>query len=79
MLEVRGPCEVPWALAGSNAYIVCSCEPLDVPIQSIQHQMLGCQLTHTLLNLIAHTWSRSDQLESCTPCVPPAQSSSRLV
>ena len=37
MLEVRGACEVPWALAGSDAYIVRSCEPLDVPIQSIQH------------------------------------------
>ena len=36
--------------------------------------MLGCQLTHTLLNLIAHTWPESDQLRSCTPCVPHAQS-----
>ena len=32
-----GACEVPWALAGSDAYIVHSCEPLDVPIRSIQH------------------------------------------
>ena len=37
MLEVRGACEVPWALAGSDAYIVHSCEPLDVAIQSIRH------------------------------------------
>ena len=69
-----GACEVPWALAGSDAYIVRSCEPLDVPIQSIQHQMLGCQLTHNVLNLTAHTWPRSDQLGSCNPCVPHAQS-----
>ena len=40
--------------------------------------MLGCKLTHTLLNLIARTWPRSDQLRSCTPCVPHAQSSKRL-
>ena len=37
--------------------------------------MLGYQLTHTLLNLIAHTWPGSDQLGSCTPGVPHAQSS----
>ena len=37
MLEVWGPVKFPWALAGSDAYIVRSCEPLDVPIQSIQH------------------------------------------
>ena len=37
MLEVQGVCEVPWALAGSDAYIVRSCEPLDVQIWSIQH------------------------------------------
>ena len=37
MLEVWGACELPWALAGSDAYIVHSCEPLDVPIWSIQH------------------------------------------
>ena len=29
-----GACEVPWALAGSDAYIVGSCEPLDVPINA---------------------------------------------
>ena len=63
----------------TNAYIVRSCEPLDVPIRTIQHIMLGCQLTHTLLNLIAGTWPGSDQLRSCTPGVPHAQSARRLV
>ena len=79
MLEVWGPVKFLGHCAGSDAYIVRSCEPLDVPIQSIQYQMLGCQLTHTLLNLIARTWPRSDQLGSCTPCVPHAQSLRRLV
>ena len=33
MLEVWGPVKFLWALAGSDAYIVRSCEPLDVPIR----------------------------------------------
>ena len=41
--------------------------------------MLGCQVTQTHLSLTAHIWPWFDQSRSCTPCVPPAQSSSRLV
>ena len=39
---------------------------------------LGYQLPQTCLSLIAHTWPILDQLRSCTPCVPPAQLTSKL-
>ena len=72
-------CKVPWALQGSDTDIVCSCQLIDVPIQRIQHYMLGCQFPHTLQHLIAHTWPWFDWSRSSTPCVPPAQSLSKLV
>ena len=41
--------------------------------------MLGCQVTQTHLSLIAHTWPLFDQSRSYTPCVPPAQLTSKQV
>ena len=38
-----------WPKVGSH-------EQVDLPIHRLQHQMLGCQLSHTCLSLIAHTW-----------------------
>ena len=39
----------------------------------------GCQVTQTHLSLISHTWPLFDQSRSCTPCVPPAQLTMKLV
>ena len=72
-------CRVPLEVAGSVSGKVGSHEQVDLPIHRLQLWMLGCQLSQTHLSLIAHTWPIFDQSRSCTPCEPPAQSSSRLV
>ena len=72
-------CRVPLALAGSVFDKVGSHEQVDLPIYRLQHQMLGCQVTQTRLSLISHIWPLFDQSRSCTPCVPPAQLTSKLV
>ena len=72
-------CIIPLEVAGSVSGKVGSHEQVDLPIHRLQLWILGCQLTHTHLSLIACTWPWFDPSRSCTPCEPPAQSSSRLV
>ena len=72
-------CTIPLELAGSVLCKVRSHEQVDVPIHRLQHQMLGCQVTQTCLSLIAHTWPWFYPSRSCTPCVPPAQLTNKLV
>ena len=72
-------CTIPLELAGSVLCKVRSHEQVDVPIHRLQHQMLGCQVTQTRLSLIAHTWPWFYPSRSCTPCVPPAQLTNKLV
>ena len=72
-------CIIPLEVAGSVSAKVGSHKQVDLPIHRLQLWMLRCQLTHTCLNLIAHTRPWFDPSRSCTPCEPPAQSSSRLV
>ena len=72
-------CTIPLALAGSVFDTVGSHEQVDLPIHRLQHQMLGCQVTQTRLSLIARIWPLFDQSRSCTPCVPPAQLTRKLI
>ena len=72
-------CTIPLEVAGSVSGKVCSHEQVDVPIHRLKHQMLGCQVTQTCLSLIAHTWPWFYPSRSCTPCVPPAQLTNKLV
>ena len=72
-------CIIPLELAGSVLCKVGSHEQVDQPTHRLQHQMLGYQVTQTHLSLIARTWALFDQSRSCTPCVPPAQLTSKLV
>ena len=72
-------CRVPLEVAGSVSDKVGSHKQVDLPIHRLQLWMLWCQLTHTHLGLIAHTWPVFDQSRSCTPCEIPTQSSKRLV
>ena len=57
-------CIIPLEVAGSVSHKVGSHEQVDLPIHRFQLWMLGCQLTHTRLSLIARTWPIFDQSRS---------------
>ena len=72
-------CIIPLESAGSVFGKVGSHEQVNVPINRLQHQMLGCQVTHTCLSLIACIWPKFDQSRSCNPCEPSAQLTNKIV
>ena len=72
-------CIIPLELVGSVSAKVGSHKQVDLPIHRLQLWMLGCQLSHTHLSLITHTWPWFDLSRSSPPCESPAQSSSKLV
>ena len=72
-------CIIPLESAGSVSGIVGSHEQVDLSICRLQLCMLGCQLTHTCLSLIAYIWPKFYQSRSCTPSEPPTQLTNKLV